>query len=66
MKDEIDILLDEYVETFHCNFPYFIHRLNDEDLSKALKTCLKEGKPYDELFFTNEDRRRIADPNIVF
>ena len=53
--NELDELLCKYVETFHCNFPWFIERLNGQDLVGAIKTCLKEGKPYDELFFDEED-----------
>ena len=64
--NELDKLLRKYVETFHCNFPWFIERLNGQDLVGAIKTCLKEGKPDDELFFDEEDWKRINDPSVNF
>ena len=44
----IDKLLDEYVDTFHKNFPYFMTNLRgEEEIDETIEKCLKEGKEYE-------------------
>ena len=40
-------LINAYVEKFNQNFPYFVVRGTEEEISEMIKKCLAEGKPLD-------------------
>ena len=46
MGKSLQQLADEYEAKFNENFPFFVVRGTDKELSDLIEKCLRDGKPY--------------------
>lgn len=66
---ERDSVMMQYCYRFG-NFPRYVHDFDDEKFIHVLKTCIDQGKRYEDIFLSKEERDELDrlrnDPNILF